>query len=45
MYLQEENKVNTDDGLVEIKIGLESLDKVEVLSGIDENTTIYLLEE
>lgn len=45
MYLQEENKVNTDDGLVEIKIGLESLDKVEVLSGIDENTTIYLPEE
>lgn len=45
MYLQEENKVNTDEGLVEIKIGLESLDKAEVLSGIDENTTIYLPEE
>jgi len=40
-----DNKVKTDDGLVEITTGLESLDKVEVLSGIDANTTLYLPEE
>jgi multidrug efflux pump subunit AcrA (membrane-fusion protein) len=45
VYLVDGNQVNTDEGLIEIKTGLESLDKIEVLSGIDKNTTIYLPEE
>ena len=44
-FLIEHKKVITDDGEVEITTGLESLDKIEVLSGIDKNTTIYLPEE
>lgn len=44
-YLIDNNNVITDDGIIEIKTGLESLDKIEVISGIDKNTTIYLPEE
>ncbi len=40
-YLIDENKVKTDDGIIEISVGLQSMDKVEVLSGIDEQTYIY----
>ncbi|WP_350285347.1 efflux RND transporter periplasmic adaptor subunit [uncultured Croceitalea sp.] len=39
-YLMEEGKVLTDQGEITIKTGIESLDKVEVLSGIDENTVL-----
>jgi len=45
IYLIDNNKVTTDKGIIEIKIGLESLDKIEVLSGLDINTTIYLPED
>ncbi|MCO6500876.1 MAG: efflux RND transporter periplasmic adaptor subunit [Vicingus serpentipes] len=45
IYLINGNKVKTDNGIIEIKTGLESLDKIEVLSGIDKNTVIYLPEE
>jgi len=41
MYLINDNEVETDDGIIEIKTGLESLDKVEVVSGLNETTTIY----
>ncbi|MDJ0646791.1 MAG: HlyD family efflux transporter periplasmic adaptor subunit, partial [Flavobacteriaceae bacterium] len=40
-YLIDENKVKTDDGLVEITIGLENMDLVEVVAGINESTYIY----
>jgi multidrug efflux pump subunit AcrA (membrane-fusion protein) len=45
LFLVDGNKVNTDDGLIELKTGLESLDKIEILSGLDKNTTIYLPKE
>lgn len=44
-YLTNESTVKTDEGFVSVKTGLESLDQVEILSGIDENTAIYLPEE
>lgn len=44
-YLIEENKVRTENGITEITVGIESIDKVEVVSGIDENTKIYKPEE
>lgn len=44
-YLIEENKVRTENGITEITLGIESIDKVEVVSGIDENTKIYKPEE
>lgn len=40
-YLVNNNSVKTKKGLVEITTGLESIDKIEVISGIDENTIIY----
>ena len=40
-YLIEGNKVKTDDGEVTIKIGLQNMDFVEVISGITEKTNIY----
>ena len=44
-YLIEENKVQTENGIKEITLGIESIEKVEVVSGIDENTKIYKPEE
>lgn len=44
-YLIDGNKVRTTDGLVEVKIGLQNLDKIEVLEGIDEHTEILKPEE
>ncbi|MCJ7466357.1 MAG: efflux RND transporter periplasmic adaptor subunit [Maribacter sp.] len=41
-YLVDGNKVRTEAGLREVQIGLQSLDKVEIKGGIDENT--YLLK-
>jgi multidrug efflux pump subunit AcrA (membrane-fusion protein) len=43
-YLQPGNKVETDNGLVTVKIGLTNWDYVEILSGIDEKTKIYMPE-
>jgi HlyD family secretion protein len=40
-YLQNENKVMTDNGLVEIKKGIHTIDSVEILSGITKETWIY----
>lgn len=44
-YLIDGNKVRTDNGLVEVKIGLQNLDKIEVLEGIDTNTYVLKPEE
>ncbi len=41
-YLTENDKVNTDEGLVQVKIGLQSLEHIEILSGIDSVTNLYL---
>lgn len=40
-FLQAGNKVETDQGLVQIKTGLSNWSYIEVLEGIDENTVIY----
>jgi len=40
-YIIDNNKVKTDDGLVEIEVGLENMEEVEILSGIDKNTRLY----
>lgn len=40
-YLINDSSVLTEDGEVPVEIGLCSLDFVEILSGIDENTPIY----
>ncbi len=44
-YLIEGNKVRTNDGLVSVKIGLQNMDKVEILEGIDQNTSLLKPEE
>ncbi|MBT8384438.1 MAG: efflux RND transporter periplasmic adaptor subunit [Bacteroidia bacterium] len=40
-YLIGENKVKTEDGIVSISIGLQSMEHVEVLSGIGDETYIF----
>ncbi|WP_298238416.1 efflux RND transporter periplasmic adaptor subunit [uncultured Algibacter sp.] len=40
-YLVGDDKVKTDNGLTPIKIGLQNLEFVEVLSGINKDTPIY----
>ncbi|MFD2101783.1 efflux RND transporter periplasmic adaptor subunit [Flagellimonas iocasae] len=44
-YLIDDTHVLTDDGEKEVSIGLQNLDRVEILAGIDENTAIYKPEE
>ncbi|WP_273568555.1 efflux RND transporter periplasmic adaptor subunit [Maribacter halichondriae] len=44
-YLIDGTKVETEDGPVAVKIGLQNLDRVEILEGIDENTPIIKPEE
>ncbi len=44
-YLIDGTKVETEDGPVAVKIGLQNLDRVEILEGIDENTSIIKPEE
>ena len=44
-YLIDENKVKTDDQLVEIVIGLQNMEFVEVISGITEDSYIYKPKE
>lgn len=44
-YLNEANQVKTDDGLVTVTPGLVNLDKVEILSGIEANTNLYVPEQ
>lgn len=40
-YLYELNKVKTEDGFIEVIVGLQNMEYVEILSGITENTAIY----
>lgn len=40
-YLIDDNKVKTDDGIVEVKTGLQNMDAIEILSGINKDTYIY----
>ena len=44
-YLIDNTKVMTDQGLMSIKIGIQNLEFVEVLAGIDEKTPIYKAEK
>jgi multidrug efflux pump subunit AcrA (membrane-fusion protein) len=44
-YLIEGTKVRTEDGIKEIELGLQSMDVVEILSGITEDTWIYKPEK
>lgn len=39
-YLIDKNKVQTEDGLVEVSLGLQNLEEVEILDGINANTYI-----
>jgi len=39
-YLTDGNKVLTPRGLIEVKTGLKNFERIEILSGIDENTEI-----
>jgi len=40
-YLIETDKVKTDAGIITIKTGLQNMDFVEIISGIDEKTILY----
>jgi RND family efflux transporter MFP subunit len=40
-YIFEDNKVKTDNGIVAIKIGLQNMEYVEVVSGIDSSTELH----
>ncbi len=40
-YINEDGKVITDDGEVEITIGLQSMEQTQILGGIDSTTVIY----
>tara|TARA_R110002051_G_scaffold325148_1_gene426013 strand:+ start:764 stop:1846 length:1083 start_codon:yes stop_codon:yes gene_type:complete len=44
-YLMEGNKVRTSDGPVSVAIGLQNLDRVEILSGITKETELLKPEE
>lgn len=44
-YLINGNSVKTDAGIVNVVTGLESLDMIEILSGISEKTILYFPEE
>ena len=41
-YVNGNNEVKTDRGVVKVTTGIESLDKVEILSGIDTTMNLYL---
>ncbi|WP_055444503.1 efflux RND transporter periplasmic adaptor subunit [Lacinutrix himadriensis] len=43
-YITDNNQVKTDDGLTPITTGLENMEFIEVLSGINKDTYIYKLE-
>ncbi|WP_299124330.1 HlyD family efflux transporter periplasmic adaptor subunit [uncultured Winogradskyella sp.] len=40
-YLNDNNEVETDDGFVAVKTGLQNMDYIEILSGISKDTFIY----
>ncbi|MCX2720119.1 efflux RND transporter periplasmic adaptor subunit [Lentiprolixibacter aurantiacus] len=39
-YLFDGNKVKTEDGIIEVRTGIENLDRVEIISGLDTQTHI-----
>lgn len=41
-YVNGDNEVRTDKGIIKVTTGIESLDKVEILSGIDTTMNLYL---
>ena len=43
-YLFEKSKVKTEDGIKNVKTGLQNMEYIEILSGITENTYIYKTE-
>ena len=40
-YLIDNDKVKTDEGIVTVKTGLQNMDAIEILSGINKDTYIY----
>lgn len=44
-FLLNENQVLTEDGAVDIVTGLQDLNNIEIISGIDEHETIYKPEQ
>lgn len=44
-YLLPNNQVRTEDGPVDVQVGLKNLENVEILSGIDSNTTLLKPDE
>ncbi len=44
-YLIDNNKVKTKEGIIMIEVGLESMDRVEILSGVTDMTWIYKPKE
>ena len=40
-YLLQGSKVKTEEGVVNVEIGIQSLETVEIISGINANTWIY----
>ena len=40
-YLIDNDKVKTDEGIVKVKTGLQNMDAIEILSGINKETYIY----
>jgi len=44
-YINNDNKVKTENGFVQVVIGLQNLEFVEILSGITKETYIYKLEQ
>ena len=39
-YLFEDNKVNTEEGVLTVKTGMRSMERVEIISGIDTTTNL-----
>lgn len=44
-YLIGENKVQTEDGLKEVSLGLQNMDQIEITNGLNADTYIYKPEE
>ena len=45
VYLVDNNRVQTDNGMVQVQLGLQSMNEVEIISGIGKDTVIYKPEE
>ncbi|MCB9195232.1 MAG: efflux RND transporter periplasmic adaptor subunit [Flavobacteriales bacterium] len=44
-FVNENNEVNTADGLVKVQTGLKDMEFIQITDGIDENTKIFPLHE